>query len=679
MQAQGRGPRVIGLSSGCRADITALNVDGLDSCPAQEIPNADPHCFNALGSAQALLPDVSNQEDNDFKYADYGFGFGYEPYDEDEESKQTANDEAADYEGVAPGSVLGQIVGGQPAAPGRYAFVVNIAPKDSRIPFCGGVLISDDVVLTAAHCLPERVALGDIEVHVSRYNLKADLMDAQRFSVSRAVVHPLYQQLTAQNNDAVLLRLARSVPMEDSPFDSLVFPRLAGSDFATLPPHTELTIVGWGLTRELGQAAQVQQEGFVSSVTQADCRARYGTASVTDSMLCAGSNGIDACQGDSGGPLLSSSGTVDYLVGLVSWGEGCNRTATPGVYTSIPAIRPWVQSTLATWDTDSDSEGSGGAGPPGDAGKRFPYLAKIHRGEGPDCAGSLISPLVVLTSSKCTGGKSIQFGFAGAMQMIRIYGTPVLHPNASMGDPWAVEALLYRLEQPYEAVQPAILDDGSFTENLPSGLTVTQLGWNNDTTEINSASLTFLRIGSCSDYQGAGDEAYRQTEMCAAKGTMAPAACGKGVIGGPLVMLPRQEYWADVIIGVSKQPSDCNSVIGANEPFVRVFAIRDWIQNTLSSWGNGTSNFTLRVLPEDRIVGGQEVQPHGKYPYAVALSSFGNVKCGGSLIAPNVVLTAAHCSPSGVFGMQVRRSVTSCMRNLGQHLLPKPLNHFIIA
>lgn len=61
-------------------------------------------------------------------------------------------------------------------------------------------------------------------------------------------------------------------------------------------------------------------------------------------MFCAGSPGHDSCQGDSGGPIIRG----EVLLGAVSWGQGCARVGSPGVYTNLvwPEIRNWVYDQL---------------------------------------------------------------------------------------------------------------------------------------------------------------------------------------------------------------------------------------------------------------------------------------------------------------------------------------------
>ena len=61
-------------------------------------------------------------------------------------------------------------------------------------------------------------------------------------------------------------------------------------------------------------------------------------------MICAGIGEKDSCQGDSGGPLVDVN---RYLVGIVSWGEGCARDGYPGVYTEVAHFVEWIKETLS--------------------------------------------------------------------------------------------------------------------------------------------------------------------------------------------------------------------------------------------------------------------------------------------------------------------------------------------
>ena len=73
-------------------------------------------------------------------------------------------------------------------------------------------------------------------------------------------------------------------------------------------------------------------------------------------MICAGypPGGKDACQADSGGPLLEpgviGNQTVDFLVGIVSFGVGCARKDLGAGYTDVSHYRQWVTTTMSHFD-----------------------------------------------------------------------------------------------------------------------------------------------------------------------------------------------------------------------------------------------------------------------------------------------------------------------------------------
>ena len=91
------------------------------------------------------------------------------------------------------------------------------------------------------------------------------------------------------------------------------------------------------------------QQAEVPLISREDCRRSYGNL-ITERMRCAGflDGGVDSCQGDSGGPLVCPSNDKWYLVGIVSWGDGCARPGRFGVYADVLALKPWVQETIAS-------------------------------------------------------------------------------------------------------------------------------------------------------------------------------------------------------------------------------------------------------------------------------------------------------------------------------------------
>ncbi|MCA9572348.1 MAG: serine protease, partial [Myxococcales bacterium] len=225
------------------------------------------------------------------------------------------------------------IVGGDDALPGEYPYQVSIQTRDS-FHFCGGSLISDRWVLTAAHCMVDEIPSG-IRVKAGLLRLSSG---GEAFDVSQILVHPGYDDDTMVN-DIALVRLARAsthprVRLMDT---------VAEPDFAA--PGDLATITGWGTLTEDGATPNTLQSVDIPIISNAECFNAY-PGEIVDSMICAGvpQGGIDSCQGDSGGPMVVDVGGELVQSGVVSWGDGCARPNLPGVYTRVSRFGAWVAS-----------------------------------------------------------------------------------------------------------------------------------------------------------------------------------------------------------------------------------------------------------------------------------------------------------------------------------------------
>lgn len=212
---------------------------------------------------------------------------------------------------------------------------------------CGGALISNCHVLTAAHCSAgDRAGLPD-GVYCNAYNPFQGNYDREfHFSEIASInIHPDFDDVNNEN-DVAVLTLATCV-------DNLGnYPVMKVADYnflGGLQENASLMVSGFGRLSEsnTGQVETLQRVA-VPYISSSTCT-NYYPGRIYDDMVCAGSasGGLDACQGDSGGPLFyqGSGGDSDQTqVGIVSWGTGCAEPDKPGVYTSVAHHRDWIKN-----------------------------------------------------------------------------------------------------------------------------------------------------------------------------------------------------------------------------------------------------------------------------------------------------------------------------------------------
>uniref|UniRef100_U3JX74 Chymotrypsin like n=1 Tax=Ficedula albicollis TaxID=59894 RepID=U3JX74_FICAL len=230
-----------------------------------------------------------------------------------------------------------RIVNGQNAVPGSWPWQVSLQTRTGSH-FCGGSLINQYWVVTAAHCnfnpLSHVVVLGE-------YSLASSSEAVQVKTVSRAITNPGWNPNT-MNNDITLLRL--STPAQLGARVNTVC--LAPANLV-LPSNAWAVTTGWGRTNPNSQAlATVLQQVSVPLISQSQCMQYWGNA-ITSAMICAGGNGATSCQGDSGGPLVYQTSNGWTLIGIVSWGTSNCNINTPAMYTRVSQFRNWIDAIVA--------------------------------------------------------------------------------------------------------------------------------------------------------------------------------------------------------------------------------------------------------------------------------------------------------------------------------------------
>ncbi|KAF4088067.1 hypothetical protein AMELA_G00078650 [Ameiurus melas] len=199
--------------------------------------------------------------------------------------------------------------------------------------FCGGSLINDQWIISAAHCwinpYSQIVILG--EHHIWEYEGTEQYM-----AVDAIYWHQSYDYQTL-DYDIMLLKLTHPVTIND-------FVKPVALPTTCPTPGEMCTVSGWGniYSDSVFNPFHLQCVE-VPILSQEVCENSY-PGMITKNMVCAGylEGGKDACQGDSGGPLVCNR----VLHGIVSWGYGCAQPDHPGVYTKVCALLPWIKDIL---------------------------------------------------------------------------------------------------------------------------------------------------------------------------------------------------------------------------------------------------------------------------------------------------------------------------------------------
>ncbi|XP_041949582.1 prothrombin-like isoform X2 [Alosa sapidissima] len=251
---------------------------------------------------------------------------------------------------------------------GSAPWQVMLYQRSPQELLCGASLISDEWVLTAAHCIlyppwNKNLTSEDILVRLGKYSRsKFERGVEQIKGLDKIIVHPKYNWKENLNSDIALLHMKK--PIE---FSAHIHPIC----LPTRQVAKELImsgfvgrVTGWGNLFERWSSSpkaipSVLRQVHLPIVDQDTCQ--YSTSiRITDNMFCAGfrpeqSIYGDGCEGDSGGPFVMKDRTDNrwYQIGLVTWGEGCHQDGKYGIYTHLFRMRRWMKKAIeAAYDND---------------------------------------------------------------------------------------------------------------------------------------------------------------------------------------------------------------------------------------------------------------------------------------------------------------------------------------
>lgn len=288
----------------------------------------------------------------------------------------------------------GRVINGRPSEPGARPWQVGLAGSDALLggvdskfnaQFCGGSIISDTWILTAAHCVQDSNGYRTLPENLVVLYGSVNLNDSYAIQAAEIIVHDGFS-FDDLADDIALIRLSEPIVLDGTGAApvSIVSPE---QEQQYAEPGVYAVVSGWGEDENgefpvglheqnlLIQDTSACEEGLIDLYEQqfatllqtaaGRLRINEDTAAqafdliqaaaadpIPDTMMCAGvlSGMYDSCHGDSGGPLVVSTGGAEFVqVGIVSWGEvpidadnACGHPQLFGYYTRLSQYRDWI-------------------------------------------------------------------------------------------------------------------------------------------------------------------------------------------------------------------------------------------------------------------------------------------------------------------------------------------------
>ena len=240
------------------------------------------------------------------------------------------------------------VAGGDTTRPGEFPWQAKLCLPGLGH-HCGGALITKDCVVTTAHCMDQQtVNDSNITVCLGRHCGNCSESDRGRrpqcFSPLSVAIHPFYDP-SSLDNDIAIIRLNPDLKCDCSSVMPVCLPDDSKDDDYILDRMSGM-VTGWGTVNSTVSRSRCLRKGHVRLTSQQVCQLSHEKYHISKSMRCA-TEYSGACAVDSGGPLVVqnlTNGGRYVLAGVTSWGFGCGKVKTLGVYTDVLHHLSWIRS-----------------------------------------------------------------------------------------------------------------------------------------------------------------------------------------------------------------------------------------------------------------------------------------------------------------------------------------------